>query len=86
MMQTQTAINSKKPLKKTTTSAKPVKTKSTQKPVAEGPLKAATIAKAHGIDPKKFRKALRAQNVRAPYNAAEILKIEKLAKEMAKAH
>jgi len=63
------STNGKKPVKK----AKPVKA-----------MTAAQIANAHNVNPRKLRRALRAKNIRAPYDAAAILKIERIAKELAK--
>ena len=48
------------------------------------PTTAAQIANAHDVNPRKMRRALRAKNIRAPYDAAAILKIERIAKELAK--
>lgn len=77
-----TATNGKKPVKKTTTSAKPAKTTSSSKKA----IRAADIAKKFHVNPKQLRKRLRAKGIRAPYDAAAIVKIEHICKGMAKAH
>ena len=71
-MQTQTAINSKKPVRKTSSSKKAIR--------------AADLAKAYNINPKQLRKTLRAKGIRSPYDAGALVKIERICKEMAKAH